>query len=98
MKIAIPSTIKPLLWDIKSEEGIDIRYSSFVIERVLELGDVKQYNWLKKEFSEKEIVNTLKSSKRISAKSANYFSLVYKIPKDAIQCLAKPYTQKQNRF
>jgi hypothetical protein len=43
---------------------------------------------LRQTFSENEIRQVLRSERRLSAKSANYWALVYRIPSDQVAALA----------
>jgi hypothetical protein len=98
MNKSIPQNVKPLLWDIDLEDLSFDKHYKFIIERILEYGDFDELRWMENQFSQEEIIETLKESTRLSAKTANYFSIVYKIPPNQIKCLKKPFTQKQNRF
>lgn len=94
----IPSFVKEYLWDTKVDE-IDLnKNSKFVIERVLEYGDFDALNWLNKTFDVKQIEDVLRTSKKISTKTGNFFALYYNIPKSKLRCIQKPFTQKQKRF
>ncbi len=96
----IPDFLKTFLWDVDISE-IDIeKNKNYVIERILEYGDIPEVEWLFSNFRKDDIVKVLKKSKRLSAKTGNYFCKVLKLnePKENFECLKKPYTQKQNRF
>lgn len=98
MKTNIPSKIKSLLWDIDiSTIDLDKHYK-FIIERVIEYGDIEEVKWMQSTFSKDQIIETLKTSKRISAKSGNFFAIKYNLSKEELECLRNPFTQKQNRF
>lgn len=59
----------------------------FSIFRVLEYGDVKQVAWLRQTFSEAEICCVLRTERRLSEKSANFWALVYKVPSREVAAL-----------
>lgn len=67
-----------LFWD--TEPGrLDLHKNrDYIIERVLDLGNEKAVNWLFSTYSRAEIKEVLASSRRISRKSARYWSLVLK--------------------
>ncbi|MBU1129696.1 hypothetical protein KKE45_00050 [Patescibacteria group bacterium] len=62
------------------------------------MGNDAQVDWLLKNFSNNEMVDVLKKSKKLSAKSANYWSFYFKVPKKKVMCLKKEYQSRQNRF
>ncbi|HCS49953.1 MAG TPA: hypothetical protein DIW61_17580 [Candidatus Aminicenantes bacterium] len=65
-----------LFWDTDSSR-LDLQQNKeYIIERVLELGDEKAVSWLVSRYPRSEIKKVLAASRRISRKSANYWSLV----------------------
>jgi hypothetical protein len=70
----------------------------FIIERVLEYGDLESFLWIRNHFKKSEIVKVLKNSKKISPKTGNFYALYFGVPKKELLCIRKPFTQKQNRF
>lgn len=75
----LPEELRPLFWDIDWERICMEQNQGFIIERVLNMGDEKALLWLWRSFSEEEILQTVKSSRRLSRKTArcwqNYFGL-----------------------
>ena len=51
------------------------KYPEYVIQRILELGDLKAVGWLKRTFGDKKIKKSLGRVK-LSAKSKNYWKRV----------------------
>ncbi len=91
----MPKYLKKYFWDIDFPKLKKDQNSHFIIERVLELGDIKSIDWMKKNFPEKEIKKIVLNSRRLSPKSANYWGLVFKLNKDKILCLKKSFQKKQ---
>lgn len=66
---------KKIFWDVDASM-LDIkRHRVFIIERALEHGNEKVIRWLFKMFSQKEIAAVVKSSRRLSPKSRNFWCL-----------------------
>lgn len=70
--------------------------SKFIIERIIEWGDIKSVRWLLKRYSAKAIKELVKKSRAISKKAANFWAVYLNIPKKDILCLSKQF-QKQHR-
>jgi hypothetical protein len=66
-----------LFWDVENLNPLENK--RFIIERVLDLGDVEDFRWIMSFYGEKEIKTTLLQSKRISQKSANFWKLYFNI-------------------
>jgi len=56
----------------------------FIIERIIQYGWIRHVNWMLKKFRKPEIVATVKRSKNIDKKTANFWSIHFKIPKSEI--------------
>lgn len=94
----IPKEVKTLLWDAKIEDISLKDHAKYIIERVLEFGDINEDKWLKKVYTQEEIIEVIKKSKQLSEKTANFYAILFNIDKSDVECLKNPYTQRQNRF
>jgi hypothetical protein len=83
----IPSNLRPLFWDTDLDTFTPEAHPDYTIFRVLELGDEAAVNWLRKTFTEAEILQVLKSERRLSEKSANFWALVYRVPSREVAAL-----------
>ena len=72
----IQNELKKYFWDVDFDK-IDIQKNKrFVLERILEFGDETAVDWMRRSFSNKEILKALKDNKRISQKSLNFWNLI----------------------
>ncbi len=84
----IPQHIRPLFWEIDADGFDPQSHPRYTIGRVLEWGDERAYAWLKEAFSEREIKNVILRERRLTRRSANFWSLVYGLPRDEVAALA----------
>ena len=96
--INAPDSVKSLHWDTPWENLDEKLHARYIIERIAEYGDVDDLKWLFSVYSEEEIRETIKISKRLSVKTAYFFAKILDIPEKSILCIQQPYTQKQHRF
>jgi hypothetical protein len=94
----LPSKLKQYFWDTPLENISMEKHHRFIIERLLEKGDFDELIWVNKNFTKKQIIETLQTSTKISEKTGNFFSMYYNIPKKDMLCMNKPYTLKQNEL
>ena len=87
MKCMVPKELHPLFWDVNLSEFDPAAYPDYTIFRVLEYGDAEAVKWLQQRFSEDEIRRVLRTERRLTPKSANFWRLVYNIPADEIAAL-----------
>ena len=93
-----PDYLRKYCWDSDWSLLSVTKHKSYFIERILEYGDLKSIKWLVKTYQLDDIISILKNSQRISAKSANFFGLVYNVNPKEIKCLKKPFINKQDKF
>ncbi|MDI6745404.1 MAG: hypothetical protein QMD07_08525 [Thermodesulfovibrionales bacterium] len=63
---------KSLFWDVDSDKLSSGKDWFFIIERILEFGDIDDLLWMKKTFPEKEIKITVQKSRILSPKTRSY--------------------------
>ena len=85
----IPQFLKKYFWDIDFNK-LDIKERQFyIIKRILNYGDERAIKWLTKHFSKDEHIKTLTSSRELSPRSANFWTLILDVPKGKVKCLQK---------
>lgn len=70
---AIPDRFRPLFWDTRLSNIRIKRNARYIIERILEFGDMNALNWLQKVYSVQAIVDVLNLSRTISKKTRNFW-------------------------
>ena len=83
----IPQHLHSLFWDVNLDHFIPQTYPDYAIARVLELGDESAIKWMKETFAEIEIKRVIATERRLSAKSANFWALIYGISPDNVAAL-----------
>lgn len=71
-------------------------YRVYVIERLLEYGDLPSVKWMAASFPREAIINVLQSSRRLSALSANFWALYFDVDKETVSCLSNPYQKERD--
>jgi hypothetical protein len=83
----IPQDLRPFFWDANSDNFNPLAFPAYTIARILEYGDQRAIAWLKETFSEAQIVEVLRTERRLSRRSANFWALIYHIPPEDIAAL-----------
>ena len=92
----LPSFLKKYFWDIEFSILDSKKRSIYIIERLLELGDINSLHWMFKQYPQTIIKQIVCQSPTLSKKTANFWGLILNIPKDQIRCL-QPGFQKIHR-
>lgn len=83
----LPEHLRPLFWDVDVTAFSPHAYPEYTIARVLELGDTDAVRWLRAQFDEQTIVRVIRTDRRLSPRSANFWALRYRIPREEVAAL-----------
>ena len=83
----IPQYLRSLFWDTNLDNFDPLNFPAYTIGRILEYGDQDSITWLKETFSEAQIVDVLRTERRLSRRSANFWAVVYGISIDQVAAL-----------
>jgi hypothetical protein len=97
-KNRLPEHAYKFFWEIDPTKLDVSRHPSYVIERLLEYGDFPELRWLFSRFEREQIINTLKRTRNLSLRSANFWAKIFHVPSNKVKCLSKQFQQKQNRI
>lgn len=92
---SLPKFLHRYFWDIDAQKLHPQKRPQYVIQRLLEMGDEKAVRWVRKNFSQKQIVKTICQSRQITPKTASFWSLFLGINKKKIKCLRKDFQRTQ---
>jgi len=77
--MTLPLSAYKYFWDTDPHKLDSSKHASYIIERLLEQGDLDSLKWVNDTFPKEDIYHTIKTSRRLSAKTRNFFSLYYHI-------------------
>lgn len=93
MQKKLPQFIHKYFWEV-NPKNVDVDMQShYIIERILEYGDMEDIKWIWKAYPKKAIIEAVKTSRAISKKTANYWAVILGIPKSKILCFSKQFQQ-----
>ena len=83
----IPRHLQSLFWDTNSETFDAEVYPAYAIERVLEHGNQEAVAWLRRTFSEDQIRDVLRTNRRLTLRSANFWALIFGVSTQDVAAL-----------
>jgi hypothetical protein len=89
---------KYLFWDTDPKKIDFKKNQKFVISRVLQMGDLDDFKKIKKYYGLERIKNTAKEIRSLDKKSLNFWSFVFKTPKEEFLCFKTSLKNKQDPF
>ena len=90
---SLPKFLKKYFWDIDFDK-LDLKtHYQDILVRILEYGDEKAIDWMKRSFTKDDVAEVLFRLRGISPKSANFWALIFGIDRKRILCLQKHYLE-----
>ena len=83
----IPQYLHVLFWDVNLDSFSPASHPDYTIARILEFGDEPAIAWMQKSFMTTQIAQVIRTDRRLSRKSANYWALIYGIPSHEVAAL-----------
>lgn len=84
----IPQHLRLLFWDTNLDSFDPTAYPVYAIERVLEYGDEEAVAWLRRTFTHEQMVDVLRTDRRLTPLSANFWALILGVPSQDVAALA----------
>jgi hypothetical protein len=86
-----------LFWDVNLGELDEKKHSDFIIQRILERGDLDDLQWAMVMYGDEVVRNIfLKNFMKVDSKSQNFWCLFFNINK--LECIQNQSTKKQSLF
>lgn len=92
-KIQLPKFLRPYFWEVQFETIDLTKNPEYVLNRVIDRGDTKALRWVLSIFDQNDIAELIKTSRDLSAKTANFWADILGIDKTQVPCLQKPYSR-----
>lgn len=75
--ISLPKASEKYFWDVNPKSLDSKQNQSFIIERLLEQGDVDSFVWLNQTYASVDVREIAAHSRRLSPKTKNFCRLYY---------------------
>jgi hypothetical protein len=85
-KTPVPEKLRPLFWDVDQSKLDLVKHKSFIIERVLNMGDQHALAWLRSMACDEEILQVVKNSRRLTRKTALCWKNIYNLSEEKMRC------------
>lgn len=87
----IPKKLWQYFWDVDVQKLDPQEKPYFVINRLLDKGDLDAVRWVKNNFSENTIQDTFRKIRDFRAKIGYFWALYLHVPQKDILCIQEPY-------
>lgn len=87
----LPNLVHRFFWDT-DPDGIEVQaHATYIIERLMEVGDMGASRWMLAAFSREKIVSVLKTTRSLTPKSAHFWALYFNLNPDEVPCIRKSW-------
>lgn len=87
LRSVIPEHLFTFFWDIDCKRFEPKQFPAYTILRILEYGDAREAEWLEETFAADQIASVIRRERRLTPRSAKFWSLVYGIPASEVRVL-----------
>ena len=98
MAKALPEFTHQYFWDTAVAEINPVKDYYYIIERLIEYGNDPVIKWLASNYLKDQLQEVIKTSRKISRKTAVLWQNYYDLPRDDIRCLNKQYQKTDRTF
>lgn len=93
----LPSFLRQYFWEVDFNKLDRDKSWEYVIHRLLEHGNDRAVKWMFENYKKKRMQYVLCKYRSFSEKSAIFWALVLRVPRDKIVCLQKPFLEMRKR-
>src|SRR3990167_8857733 len=87
----LPTALHLFFWDIEAKKLDPSKKPLFVINRLLDKGNLTAVRWVRRNFPQEMIIETIKKMRDFSSKTVIFWSRLLNIPIEEIKCMREPY-------
>lgn len=87
----IPKSLHRFFWDVDVKKLDPQNKPYFIISRLLDKGNIEAAQWVRSNYDNQLIRETLQKYRDFSLRSASFWALIYKVPMEDIKCFQEPY-------
>ena len=87
----LPVSLYKFFWDIEAAQLNPANHPTYVINRLLDKGDLEAARWVVKNFPKNEIVRTFKTVRDFSPWNGTFWANYLEIKEEEVACLQPSY-------
>lgn len=90
----LPKNLYQYFWEVDPKMVNPRKSPQYVINRLLDKGEVEAVRWTRRHFPEELIVHTLKTLRDFTPKRASFWAAFYNLSEEEVRCLQEPYRSR----
>lgn len=94
----LPGFLEKYFWEVEFEQINPEKRKVYIIKRILEYGDKRAVDWMRRNFKKSEIKYALCNFRGYTQKSANFWAFILNVKKEDVKCLNRSFLEIQKQF
>ena len=90
--------LKPIFWDIDIDKLDVMKFKRYTIERIMQYGIIEHVSWMLKNFENEDIKETIRTSRLIDERTANFWTIYYNVNRNEILCFTNQSVRSNSNF
>lgn len=95
---SVPPSLHTFFWDIEATNLDPSKHSRYVINRLLDKGDLNAARWVLRSFPKTMIVETLKTRRDFSPWNGTFWAHYLGVPTKEVACLQPSYREMRKKL
>lgn len=87
----LPEHLQRFFWDTRLVDVEIQPHATYIIERLMETGDMDAVAWMLATYPREKIISTLKTTRSLTPKSANFWAFYFNINSTEVPCIRKSW-------
>ncbi len=87
----LPPSFYKFFWDVDAQKVNPGKNPYYVINRLLDKGDLEAARWVVRSFPKEIIIETLKTMRDFSPWNGTFWARMYDLRREEVKCLQEPY-------
>ncbi len=87
----LPQEYQRFFWDVDFATLDCSTHQRYIIERLLEVGDVSATRWLRATYTSSAIIDVIKHTRSLSPRSATFWALYFNLNHAEVPCIQKSW-------
>lgn len=87
----IPPTLHRFFWDVRAETVNPSVHPYYVINRLLDKGNMESARWILRNFPKETIIETLRRIRDFSPWNGRFWARYFNVPEEEVACLQPSY-------
>lgn len=87
----LPKELHRFFWDVDPKKVNPAQKPHYVINRLLDKGDLEAARWVLRNFSQDTIIETLKTMRDFSPWNGRFWARYLNVPEEEVTCLQPSY-------